>query len=129
MLKDKIKEISKTSISMVARNRYDNSVQLTGFIVQKPKVIQGKINRSCSFIIHQISNDLQGTNDSSFSLITYVPEIIEKLINLDKVCLIHCLGVLAFNRVKKMQYVHVSMAEISYVLDMELEPPYGIQSE
>lgn len=128
MLEDKIKKVGKTSICVALNTKYTNIIQMTGFILQKPRVINGR-NKSCSFIVHQITNNIEGTFDKSFCLITFVPELVEYLSKIDKVSVIHCAGVLAFNKVKKSLYAHITDLKISYQLDMELEPTNEITNK
>lgn len=123
-LEEKIELIGNSSITIALHGRYADTITLSGWVLQKPKFIQGNKKESCSFILHQINNIDGITYDKTFSILAYQPDVIELMRTVDKVSLVHVVGMLGFNSVKKFYFPQVFDAKISHVLDVELEPPY-----
>lgn len=129
MIEEILTKISNSKIGESMNHSYSNCWQLNGFIVQKPRFIKHdeKGSESCSFILHQVSkNDYGQIIDISYSLITYLPQIVERLKNeLDVCCFISCLAVVHWNRKLKALSGNVYDFEISCkLIDDPLESEY-----
>ena len=127
MLNDKIKQIAESSLNFGMNNRYANSVQLSGWIMQKPKFSHNPRTNSkaVSFILFQVMTTPTGEIETnSFSVITYVDGIMEQLMKLEHVAFIVLIGKLVFNRFKKTVSPQLLQCEITHETDIELEPSY-----
>lgn len=101
MIEDKIIRISQSSIFASIVGRYANVWQVSGFLLQKPKLIKhDKFNiTSCVFIVHQIGVAQDGhLIDISFNLLTFKKELIDKLMSLQHCCFISGLAQMSFNK-------------------------------
>lgn len=132
MLNDKIKQIAESSLNFGMNNRYANSCQLSGWIMQKPKFSHNPKNgaNAVSFILYQVMVTPSGEIETnSFSIITYVDGIMEQLMKLENVAFIVLIGKLVFNRYKKTTSPQLMQCEITTVTDIELEPSYERKQE
>lgn len=127
MLNNKIKQIADSSLNFGMNNRYANSVQLSGWIMQKPKFSHNPRTNSkaVSFILVQVMTTPTGEIETnSFSIITYVDGIMEQLLKLEHVAFVVMIGKLVFNRYKKTTSPQLLQCEITHETDIELEPSY-----
>lgn len=119
--------IAEGDIGRSVSGKYTNKVALNGFILQKPKFVKNDIrkNESCSFILHQITTTpTEQIVEKTYSLITYMPEIVSKLKELKNQCFISCVGSLERNRKLHTDYCQVFDIEIACLLEEELLPAY-----
>lgn len=124
-MKNIVMGIAKSNIGLSMNNRYINRVTLNGFIIQKPRFITNDKtgNKSCSFVLHQINQDISGyVLDKTFGIICFIPSVIEKMKTIDHVCFVNIVGTFERNRFKKMNNCQVLDFEIVCLLDYECLP-------
>lgn len=125
-MQELIKFIVDTPLGVSMNEKYANSLQINGFVLQKPRFIKHEEtgHESCSFIVHQLNRDMYGIKDKTYSMISYLPSIIEKVKQIDSVCFVNCLARLEWNS-KRLSYTPViHTIEITSIFDKELLPPY-----
>lgn len=126
-LEEKIQEIANSTVNFGFNNKYVNGVALSGWVFQKPKFSENPIKKSkaASFIIYQVMvapNGEIATN--SFSCITYVDDLIEKLLKLDSVTFVTCNGRMIYNHYKHSYSPQVMSLNFDLSTDIPLEPMY-----
>lgn len=101
--------------------KYSNVVELSGFLLRKPKVFKHdtKNVESCSFIVYQINNTSGSVRVETFSCITYVTELIEQLKVQDKVLLVANVGKIRYSS-KIGEYIQVLEMATLYELENDL---------
>lgn len=124
MNKDTIEKVRTSIYALTIENMYKNTVCLSGWIIPKPNFFKhdktGK--ESVSFIIVQYIRDSQGyAYYKSYSLLSYVTQVIETLKNQKKICYIICDGQVQFSSLKKMFYPQIYDLRVIYSLDLDLE--------
>ena len=127
MLENKIKEIANSQINFGFNKKYANSCALSGWILQKPKFSENPIkkSRAVSFIVFQIMvADNGDIETNSFSVITYNESLFEKLLNLENVSFITCIGKVIYNHFKRTYSPQITTCEIALETDLPLEPTY-----
>lgn len=127
MLNDKINAIASSHLNFGFNKKYANSCAISGWIIQKPKFSENPIkkSRAVSFILYQIMiNDQGGIETNSFSIITYNESLFEKLLNLENVAFITCIGKVVYNHYKKTYSPQISVCDIALETDLPLEPIY-----
>lgn len=89
-----------------------NSVELSGWIIRKPKFIKHDKTgvESCSLLLYQIMNVGGEIKIESFNLMVYVKELIEQLKNQKKVLFVATVG--------KIRH-HFKYGDYSQVVEME----------
>ena len=107
--------------------KYTNTLMLNGFIIMKPKTITNARGvKSSSFILHQISANYTGeVIDKTFSVMVYVPAVVEELEKMTNVSFVTCFCSLEWNRKLKMNYAQAYNIEVSSLVGEELEESYN----
>lgn len=125
-LEEKIR-IAANSPYGVREIRYSNSIQLQGFILDKPKIIKstntGQNKESASFWVHQVWQYGVNVIDKSFYVITYSPTAIEKLKALNHLAFVNIVGILSYNRKVRTTQVQCELLDFNFELDV----PFGEQ--
>jgi hypothetical protein len=125
-IKETIDLMLHNPVTMDMTYKYRNCVELSGFIIRKPKFIKHDITgkESCSFILFQINNVNGEIRLDSYSCLTYVGTLIEQLKQIDKVIFVATLGKLR-HHFKFGDYTQVSEMESLAELDIELTNEWG----
>ena len=125
-LKEKILDFANSPLGVSINRRYTNRITINGLILQKPKFIKkdDSVNKvSCSFIIHQISTTERGeVVDTTYSVITYVPSVVDDMKKVDKCCFITCFGKLRRSFKTNSDTCHMTDFIVDHWLDTDLEP-------
>ena len=125
-IKETIDLMLHNPVTMDMTYKYRNGVELSGFIIRKPKFIKHDITgkESCSFILFQINNVNGEIRLDSYSCLTYVGTLIEQLKKIDKVLFVATLGKLR-HHFKFGDYTQVSEMETLAELDIDLTNEWG----
>lgn len=125
-IKETIDLMLHNPITMDMTYKYRNSVELSGFIIRKPKFITHDISKreSCSFILYQINNVNGEIRLDSYSCLTYTRELIEQLKKIDKVLFVATVGKLK-HHFKFGDYSQITEMETIAELDTELANEWG----
>lgn len=129
-LKETIDLMLHNPIVMDMTYKYRNSIQLSGFIIRKPKFIKhDKTGReSCSLILHQINNANGEIKLESFSCMVYSLTLIEQLKKVDKVIFVATMGIMR-HHFKYGDYSQITEIETLAELDIDLTYEWGKDNE
>ena len=118
-LEDIVKDISSNPVVVEMTRRYTNEIALSGFILQKPKIITHSVSgkESCSFILYQVNNTDNGLEYNSFSCITYTKELVDQFKNLNKVILVATDGKMRYS--KKVKFFYSQVYNIKTLCELE----------
>jgi len=107
-----IDEIVGNPIVIDMTYKYKNSIELSGWVLRKPKFITHDKTgvESCSLLLYQINNVNGEIVMNSFSCMVYVKELIEQLKTTNNVIFVACVG--------KVRH-HYKFGDYTQVLEME----------
>lgn len=122
-----IEEVMKNPVVVEMNYKNKNLVELSGYILVKPKFIKHDRTgiESCSFILFQLNNRKGVLNVDSFSCMCYVKELIEQFKTLDKVIYVAALGQLRYSKIVKNTYTQVGEIKTLFELDDDLADEWG----
>jgi len=121
-LKDTINLMLGNPILTEMTYKYSNNVELSGWIIRKPKFIKHDKTgvESCSLLLFQINNVNNELKIESFNCMCYVKELIEQLKQQEKVLFVATVG--------KLRH-HFKYGDYSQVVEMqtlaELDLPFA----
>lgn len=121
-LKDTVEEMLQSPILIDMTYKYRNSIELSGWIIRKPKFIKHdqKGIESCSLLLYQINNANGMLKLETFACMVYVKDLIDQLKKLDKVTFVATVG--------KVRH-HYKYGDYSQVVEMqtlaELDIPFA----
>ena len=106
--------------------KYRNDVELSGFIIRKPKFIKHDKTgvESCSLLLFQINNANGQLKLESFNCMVYVKDLIEQLKEQKNVLLVATVGKLR-HHFKYGDYSQVVEMKTLYELDIPLANEWG----
>ena len=120
-LNEIVEELAKNPIINDMSKKYKNEVAISGLIIRKPKFFKhdttGK--ESSSIVLYQIVQDTNQTSVYSYSVMIYIPELIEQLKTLDKVCLVAIVGAIHYS--KKINGLFIKVKEMHTLIEFENE--------
>ena len=89
-----INDIVKNPLCIDMAYKTKNTVELSGWVLRKPKIIKHDKTRveSCSLLLYQIVNSHGEIKVESFSCMVYVKDLVDQLKNVDKVLFLACVG-------------------------------------
>lgn len=121
-----IGELLKNPLMQDMAYKYRNSIEISGFIIRKPKLIKNDKTgmESCSFILFQIDTNSKGSYSESFGCITYDKNLIAELKELKGITFVVCVGKYRFNKKINTHYSQVSEMKVLYELDIPLCEEY-----
>ena len=123
----KAKTIEKVRKSMQAQsieNCYKNLVCLSGWILDKPRVITHDTlgRESVSFIIAQFNRDRNGFSYmKTYHLLSYAKSVVNIIKELTSISFIICDCQLQYNNKTKRFYPHVYDLKVESILPLELD--------
>ena len=122
-----IGELLKNPLMQDMAYKYRNSIEISGFIIRKPKLIKNDKTgmESCSFILFQIDTNSKGSYSESFGCITYDKNLIAELKELKGITFVACVGKYRFNKKINTHYSQVSEMKVLYELDIPLCEEYA----
>ena len=125
-LQQTINKLLHNPITADMTYKYHNSVELSGFIIRKPKIIKhDKTQReSCSLILYQINNTNGELKIESFSLMVYGKNLVDQLKKVDKVLFVATMGIMR-HHFKYGDYSQVTEMETLVEFDIKLAQEYG----
>ena len=121
------KKINETPLVRELQGKFRNNVEVSGFILRKPKFImtkKGKPRESACFILYQPKFSSQYVKVDSFSCMTFTEDLVEQFKKLDNVIYVNCLGTLRFSRKVNSLYVAVNQITTNGELDIKLAEAY-----
>lgn len=106
--------------------KYKNTVELSGWIIRKPKFIKHDKTgvESCSLLLFQINNKNGEIKLESFNCMVYVKELIEQLKVQDKVLFVATLGKIR-HHYKYGDYSQIVEMQTLAELDLPLANEWG----
>lgn len=118
-------EMGKNPIYVETQHKYRNNIDLSGYLLRKPKFIKHDKTgtESCSFLLYQLTQTIYGLDIQIFSCITYVRELVEQLKENDKVLFLATVGKLRYS--KKVHGLYTQVVEMKTLYELEnnlLEP-------
>ncbi len=125
-LKELIDEILPNPIVIDMTYKYRNSIELSGWVLRKPKFIKHDKTgvESCSLLLYQINNVNGELVLTSFSCMVYVKDLVDQLKKQDKVLFVACVGKVR-HHFKYGDYTQITemetIAELPNELAMEWE--------
>lgn len=127
MVSDTIKQIGESSLGQIIS--YTNRIDLSGFILQKPRINEEKKEQGtggCSFILHQIKTDENGkTFDKTFMVYCFGLKSTNRLMEeLTSACFVFITGFLYWQPIRKSYGIYLADFQITNYLDYELDKPY-----
>ena len=111
-IKDIIDKIIETPLGMNMAYRYNNQVELSGFILRKPHFIKHDKTgvESCSLPLYQITNANGVLKIESFCCMVYVKDLVQQLKHVKKVLFVATMG--------KLRH-HYKYGDYSQITEME----------
>ena len=93
-INDVVDKLVLSPITIDMTYKYKNTVELSGWIIRKPKFIKHDKTgvESCSLLLFQINNKNGEIKLESFNCMVYVKELIEQLKVQDKVLFVATIG-------------------------------------
>ena len=125
-LKELVDEILPNPIIIDMTYKYKNCVELSGWVLRKPKFIKHDKTgvESCSLLLYQINNVNGEIVMNSFSCMVYVKELIDQLKTANNVLFVACVGKVR-HHFKYGDYTQIleieTIAELPNELAMEWE--------
>lgn len=125
-MEELIRFIANTKLGQSINGKYANSLQINGFILQQPKIIDNPVRKlvSCSFILHQINVMGDGLSTKTYSAITFLPKTVEEIKKINSVAFVNCLARIEWNPKLKNYIVVVHTLEVNCLIDKPLLPAY-----
>ena len=125
-LKETIDIMLEEPMLMEMTYKYRNDVELSGFIIRKPKFIKHDKTgvESCSLLLFQINNANGQLKLESFNCMVYVKDLIEQLKEQKNVLLVATVGKLR-HHFKYGDYSQVVEMKTLYELDIPLANEWG----
>ena len=123
-INDIVDKLVLNPITIDMTYKYKNTVELSGWIIRKPKFIKHDKTgvESCSLLLFQINNKNGEIKLESFNCMVYVKELIEQLKVQDKVLFVATVG--------KLRH-HFKYGDYSQVVEMqtlaELDIPFAAE--
>ena len=117
-----VEEIVDNPLIAEMTNRYKNTLELSGLILRKPKIIKHDKTgvESCSFILFHFNNKKNYLILDSFSCITYDKDVIEQFKTLDKVICVATIGKVRYSKSIGGLYSQVHDIKTLFELDIGL---------
>lgn len=111
-INDIVDKLVLNPITIDMTYKYKNTVELSGWIIRKPKFIKHDKTgvESCSLLLFQINNKNGEIKLESFNCMVYVKELIEQLKVQDKVLFVATLG--------KIRH-HYKYGDYSQIVEMQ----------
>lgn len=111
-INDIIDKLVLNPITIDMTYKYKNTVELSGWIIRKPKFIKHDKTgvESCSLLLFQINNKNGEIKLESFNCMVYVKELIEQLKVQDKVLFVATIG--------KVRH-HYKYGDYSQIVEMQ----------
>ena len=124
-LKDTIEEMLNSPVLTAMTGKYKNSIDLSGWIIRKPKVVKHdtKKTQSCSFILYQINNIKGVLKIDSYECITYITDLVRQLEKLDNIIFVATIGKVR-HHYKYGDYTQVLEMTTIAELTLPLAEPY-----
>ena len=125
-LKETIDIMLEEPMLMEMTYKYRNDVELSGFIIRKPKFIKHDKTgvESCSLLLFQINNANGQLKLESFNCMVYVKDLIEQLKEQKNVLLVATVGKLR-HHFKYGDYSQVVEMKTLYELDIPFANEWG----
>lgn len=129
-IKETIDLVLHNPVTMDLTYKYRNSVQLSGFIIRKPKFIKHDKTgvESCSLILYQINNAKGEIKLESFSCMVYGKNLVDQLKKVDKVLFVATMDILR-HHFKYGDYSQITEIETIAELDIDLTSEWGKDNE
>lgn len=122
-----LKEIALHTANISIHRKYENSLSISGWVLNKPKLFNNPNNQlvSGTIVVHQFVLRKDGDiGDRTFSLITYSTEIMEELNKQEHPYFICANGIVNFNIYRKQLSPQILDISIPMVLpDYDILPP------
>ena len=111
-INDVVDKLVLSPITIDMTYKYKNTVELSGWIIRKPKFIKHDKTgvESCSLLLFQINNKNGEIKLESFNCMVYVKELIEQLKVQDKVLFVATIG--------KVRH-HYKYGDYSQIVEMQ----------
>ena len=124
-LKDTIEEMLTSPVLSSLTHKYKNSIDLSGWIIRKPKVVKHDTKKieSCSFILYQINNIKDVLKIDSYECITYITDLVRQLEKQDNIIFVATIGKVR-HHYKYGDYTQVLEMKTIAELNMPLIEPY-----
>lgn len=123
---DLIGTVANDPMHIDTSSKYRNSVELSGFLLRKPKFITHDKTgvTSCSMVIYQIIPREGGFNVCVYSCMVYYEELIEQLKKQDKVAFVAITGKVRHSKKIKGMYIQVANMATAFELEYDLTDEY-----
>lgn len=125
-INDIITETLEQPITVELNQKYKNNIDLTGFVLRKPKIITSKTSgiKSVSFILYQLHQNAGFTRVTSYSCLSFDNDLIEQFAKLNNVVFLSVLGALRYSKVVKSTYCEAFKVNTSATFDIDLIEQY-----
>ena len=125
-INDVVDKLVLNPITIDMTYKYKNTVELSGWIIRKPKFIKHDKTgvESCSLLLFQINNKNGEIKLESFNCMVYVKELIEQLKVQDKVLFVATIGKIR-HHYKYGDYSQIVEMQTLAELDLPLANEWG----
>lgn len=129
-LKETVEEMLQSPILIDMTYKYRNSIELSGWIIRKPKFIKHDKTgiESCSLLLYQVNNTNGILKLETFACMCYVKDLIEQLKKQDKVLFVATVGKIR-HHYKYGDYSQIVEMETLAELDLPLANEWGKDNE
>lgn len=126
-LNDVINEIARNPLLIDTTYKYKNNIELTGFILRKPKFIKHdkKGVESCSLLLYQINNANGKIVMNCYGCMCYVKELVEQLKKQEKVIFVATVGKLRYSPKIHGDYDQIVEMTTLYEFDIDMADEWG----
>lgn len=126
-VEDVINELVLNPATIDMTYKYRNNVDLSGWVIRKPKFIKHDIKgvESCSLLLYQINNSNGEIKVECYSCMVYVKELVEQLKKQENVLFVATVGKLRYS--PKIRGYYSQVVEMATL--MELDVPLADEQE
>ena len=129
-INDIVDKLVLNPITIDMTYKYKNTVELSGWIIRKPKFIKHDKTgiESCSLILYQINNAKGEIRLESFNCMVYGQNLVDQLKKVDKVLFVATMGIMR-HHFKYGDYSQITEIETIAELDIRLTNEWGKDNE
>lgn len=108
-LKKTLEWFMKHPIVVDSQLKQKNVVQMSGWVIKKPKITHNeeRDTYACSFVIYQYKTIGRRAHYSSYTCMTYIPELVKQFGQQENVIMLGCVGKIETSK-KYGHYINVT---------------------